>query len=392
MTARPTDTRLDAIRAAVARREQAYLDLLRDLVAIDSGSLDHEGVRRITDVLEGILIAERFAVEHVPVGALHVLVGRRAGTGPTILLNAHMDTVYDRGTAAERPFEIVDGHVRGAGVADDKCGIVAALVAVQALDEVGSDADLMVVFTPDEELGSPFSAPVTARLAAEADVALCLEAGREDGSLVSARKGGANLRAQLTGRGAHSGVEPHKGINAALHMAHAIVGLEALNDFDRGTTVNVGVARAGSRSNIVPAEATMWIDLRAWTVEEYDALLAEAQRVVCAPHVDGVQVATRLEASSPPMEATPAVTALGDLACALGAELGIDGMRHVHTGGMGDANIVATAGIPVLDGLAPVGGDDHTPAEWLDAASIVPRVTLLTALIDRLAVDGVPAP
>ena len=284
MTARPTDTRLDAIRAAVALREQAYLDLLRDLVAIDSGSLDHEGVRRITDVLEGILIAERFAVEHVPVGALHVLVGRRAGTGPSILLNAHMDTVYDRGTAAERPFEIVDGHVRGAGVADDKCGIVAALIAVQALDEVGSDADLMVVFTPDEELGSPFSAPVTARLA------------------------------------------------------------------------------------------------------------AEAERVVCAPHVDGVQVATRLEASSPPMEATPAVTALGGLACALGAELGIDGMRHVHTGGMGDANIVATAGIPVLDGLAPVGGDDHTPAEWLDAASIVPRVTLLTALIDRLAVDGVPAP
>ena len=384
MTTGTPQARLDAIADAVAKREHEYLDLLRDLVNIDSGSLDHAGVRRITDVLEGILIAEGFAVERVPAGDLHVLVGRRKGTGPTILLNAHMDTVFDKGTAAERPFSIDDGIAHGPGVSDDKCGIVAALVACQALAEVGSDADLMIVLTPDEELGSPDSAAVTAELAKEADMALCLEAARASGAIVSARKGGANMEVTITGRAAHSGVEPEKGINAALQMAHAIVALDALNDWDRGISVNAGVARAGRRSNIVAAEATLRVDLRAVTVEDYQRLLADSERAVTTPYVEGVEVTAVRTAEAPPMEATPGTLALAETAVALADQLGFP-LEHVSTGGLGDANLVAAAGVPVLDGLAPIGGDDHTPSEWLDVASIVPRVTLLAALIDRLA-------
>ena len=389
MSAPPPTDLLPLLRDAADRAVEAYLDLLADLVAIDSGSLDPDGVRRITDLLVALLHSEGFTVQRHPVGPhdLDVLHAHRPGRGPTVLLNAHSDTVFDVGTAEAHPFTITDGRAHGPGTADDKCGVAAAIIVARLLAEVGSEADLMILITPDEELGSPGSGPTTTGLSRQADVALCLEAAREDGSLVSARKGGANVRVTYTGRAAHAGVEPHKGINAAEQMAHVILALQALNDPTRGITVNVGQAIAGTRSNIVADRATLWVDARATTVADFEALMARVEDAVCTVHVDGIGVEVAVSAQSPPMEATPGTLALADLAVATAADLGMD-LRHVATGGMGDANLVARAGIPVLDGLAPVGGDDHTHAEWLEVASVGPRLALLAGLVDRIATGG----
>lgn len=388
-TATPAATRLPLLQTAAEGAAGAYLDLLADLVAIDSGSLDVAGVQRITEVLVALLHGEGFAVDRHPIGEVDVLHARRPGEGPRVLLCAHADTVFDVGTAARHPFTVRSGRAHGPGVADDKCGLASALVVARLLAEVGSTADLTILITPDEELGSPRSAAVTARLARQADVALCLEAAREDGSLVSARKGGANLVATYTGRAAHAGVEPHKGVNAALQMAHVIVALQALNDPDVGTTVNVGRAEAGTRSNIVADTATLWIDARARTVDAFEALMADVDAAVRTVHVEGIEVEVAVRAQAPPMEATDATLAVADHALDVGRALGLD-LRHVATGGLGDANVIATAGIPVLDGLAPVGGDDHTHDEWLDVTSVGVRLALLAGLVDRLAEAGVP--
>ena len=151
------------------------------------------------------------------------------------------------------------------------------------------------------------------------------------------------------------------------------------------------MATAGGRPNVVPARAEIRSDVRAWCVADFREALDAAEAVATTPHVDGVRVRVHREFVTEPMEATPANRALGDLAVHLAADLGIT-TTHVATGGIGDANTLASAGLPVLDGLAPVGGDDHAPTEWLDTASIVPRLALLAALCDHLAVHGLPSP
>ncbi len=371
------------ITDAVAARHDSYVQMLRTLVDIDSGSLDHTGVGAVTDVVEGWLQADGLEVTREAAGPVDALVGRRRGRGPRILLLAHLDTVFEVGEAGRRPFTVEGGIARGPGVADDKAGVVAAVVVARVLAETGSDADLTLLFTPDEEIGSPGSREVVLAHADVCDVAFVLEAARADGSLVSARKGGADLRVRITGRAAHSGIEPEKGIHAGVQMAHVVLGLQTLNDPADGITVNAGVASAGTRPNIVPAAAEVRADLRAWTTAAFEETLAAAHRVATTPHVEGVEVEVLREFVAPPMEATSIGVALADWACAVAADLGIT-VGHVSTGGIGDANTVASTGTPVLDGLAPVGGDDHAPTEWLDLSTVVPRLALLATLCDRI--------
>lgn len=384
---------LDAERWLNAARSHRsdYLGLLRLLVDHDSGSYDLDGLRAATGTVEAAAVAEGLTCERIDDGETDVLVAHRPGSGPRMLLLAHLDTVFEPGTAAARPFRVDEttGLAHGPGVADDKCGVVSALITARILIEQDSPAHLSLVFTPDEEIGSPRSQAIVRRLAADADVALCLEAARANGDLVSARKGGADLRVDITGRAAHSGVEPEKGVHAALQMAHTIIALQALNDPARGVTVNAGQAVSGTRPNVVPASATIRADVRAWTVADFHAALDAAEAAARQVHVDGVEVGVVREFAAPPMEATAANRALGDLAVEIGHALGAP-MTHVATGGIGDANILAAAGLPVLDGLAPIAGDDHAPTEWLDIGSIAPRVALLSALCDHLARHGLP--
>lgn len=384
-----------ALVPLVAGREDRFLEDLEELVNIDSGSLDAEGVNRVADVCQDWMLDRGWDVRRHRLQPLgdgsrigDLLVGRIAGTAPEgnrILLLAHMDTVFDVGTARDRPFRVDGDRAYGPGVADDKGGIVAALTAADVLWEAGFQdfGELFLALSPDEEIASPASIGHMRRLADEADVALCLEAGRENGDIISARKGVADLRIDIVGRAAHAGVEPERGRDASLEAAHKTVALAALNERWPGVTCAVGVLRAGTRRNVIASHAQLQIDLRAWDTESFERATSEVERIAERSTVDGTVGSVRRFSSYPPMERTAEIEQLAELARGVGRDLGSE-IGHRATGGASDANTVAAVGTPIVDGLGPVGGDDHSPDEWLDLRSVVPRVSLLAGLIARL--------
>ncbi|MFE6338533.1 M20 family metallopeptidase [Streptomyces sp. NPDC057798] len=397
---RPRPRPADLLVPARSRLER-YLHDLAGLVAIDSGSYSPDGVNRMADRVEASLTALGFAVERIRPPAAQVpgtgdvLVARKAGRlsvaggGRRILLAAHMDTVFEDGTAAERPFTLDGTRAHGPGVSDDKGGLLAGLAALDLLHEQGvaGYAELVFLATPDEEIGSPVSRAVTEQVAREVDYALGLECARENGDLVIARKGVADFRLTVTGRAAHAGIEPERGANAALAAAHLVVALQALNGRWDGVTVNVGVVRAGHRPNIVCAEAELRLEVRAATAADVRTVRRAIEDAAACPAVPGTAVTVEQLDDCPPMEATAAshrmFAAAERSAAALGFTLGA-----TATGGVGDANLIAGAGVPVLDGLGPVGGADHSPQEWLDTSTVPQRIALLASLIVALGDSG----
>ncbi|MFF3036295.1 M20/M25/M40 family metallo-hydrolase [Streptomyces rubiginosohelvolus] len=379
-------------------RLSGFLSDLAGLVAIDSGSYSPAGVNRVADWTAAKLVALGFAVERVTPGGAggettgDVLIGRRAGRlaardgGRRVLLAAHMDTVFPDGTAAARPFSLRGRLAHGPGVSDDKGGLLAGLTALDILAEARFEeyAEIVFLATPDEEIGSPASRLVTERVARGAHFALALECARENGDLVIARKGVSDFLLTVTGRAAHSGIEPERGANAALAAAHLVVALQALNGRWEDVTVNVGVVRAGNRTNIVCPEAELRVEIRSATTAGMVRAQAAIEEAADRPGVAGTSVVVEQLDLCPPMEDTDLTHRMMARARSLGEELGLE-LGATATGGVGDANIIAGVGVPVLDGLGPVGGADHSPEEWLDTATVPERVALLAAIVATLA-------
>jgi len=381
-----------ALRHIVDARQPRFLAELERLVNIDCGSYTPDGVNRVADFMAGALGELGAEVERIPhrppdgeaqLGDL--VIGRLEGNGPRLLLIGHMDTVFDAGTVAQRPYRSAEGRAFGPGVTDMKAGLLAGLHAIGALLEAGERPAVTFVANPDEEIGSAFSTPHIRRLAPEHVAVLVLECARANGDIVSARKGIADYHVSILGRAAHAGVEPEKGRSAILEAAHQVLALHALNGRWPTVTVNAGVIHGGTRPNVVPERCEMEVDLRAATVEAFDAAATEIERLASAPTVEGVRVEVRRSAGHPPLEKTDASARLVALAVEIAGELGFS-LRDAATGGASDANTTAALGIPTLDGLGPIGGDDHSVDEWLDLDSVVPRTALLAALIDRLGV------
>ncbi|MFE4334548.1 M20/M25/M40 family metallo-hydrolase [Streptomyces sp. NPDC056831] len=375
-----------------------YLADLEHLVSIDSGSYSPEGVNRIAAWTVRRLTGLGFEVDRSPVTApgqdTHfgdLVVGRLRGRLPAeqggrrILLAGHLDTVFDDGTAAQRPFTRNGPLAHGPGVSDDKGGLLAGLTAVELLLRRGMTdfAEIVFLATPDEEIGSPASRPVTAELAAAVDYGLGLECARENGDLVIARKGVADFLITVTGRAAHAGIEPERGANAALAAAQLLIACQQMNGRWGDVTVNVGMIRAGSRINIVCPEAELHVEVRSSTGSGIQRARHAIEAAAAHLTVPGTTATVRQTEACPAMEDTPAARTVFAHAREAGAELGLD-LGAAATGGVGDANTIAGAGVPTLDGLGPVGGGDHSPQEWLDVTTVPPRVALLAALITAL--------
>jgi len=382
---------LGAIRSEIERREGEYLEVLREMVNVDCGSYTPEGVNRIADMCEEGFRGLGFEVErrrHEPAAGERRLgdcvVGRRReGQGPSVLLIGHMDTVFGPGTAAERPYRTDGARALGPGVSDMKGGLLAGFVALESLQAAGSLAGpVTFVCNPDEEIGSTFSRDVIERCAREADVCFVLECARENGDIVSARKGIIGMRIEISGRAAHAGVEPERGRNAILEAAHKVLALQALNGRWPGVTVNVGVIAGGTRPNVVPDRCAIEIDVRSPHESTFGEADAEVRRIAGEHTVPGVTAEALAMAGHPPMERTEAAARLVSLAQDVAGEIGFE-VHDAATGGASDANTTAAMGIPTLDGLGPVGGGAHGPDEWLDLESVVPRLTLLAGLVAR---------
>ncbi|NOZ28841.1 MAG: M20 family metallopeptidase [Chloroflexi bacterium] len=365
-----------------------YMADLRELVEFDSGSHNKAGVDRAATIMAGHLESIGCQVERIPLTDYgDCVVGRLRGNGRLrLLLLGHLDTVYPDGTAAQRPLRIEGNRAYGPGVADMKSGLLTGVYALRALREAGFEDFEEIAFfcNSEEEVGSPASRRLYTPLANRADAAFVLESARADGSIVTERKGGGTIRVRVLGRAAHAGVEPEKGASAILELAHLIVAAHRLNGVRPGTTVNVGVARGGTRSNVVPDHAEAAIDVRIMSVEDQEAVWAGLHAEAMHPTVPGTQVILSSRGFTPPMPRTPATALLAKLAQAEARQLGFT-LTEASTGGRSDGNFCAAGGTPVLDGLGPIGGDDHSPREYLEVDSIVPRTALLAGLIARTA-------
>ena len=385
---------LDALRASVTSHLPAYLRDLERLVNIDCGSYTPAGVdeigRWVTAYLEGM--GADVDVRPDPSGRYGAtVVGTFSGTpgGLRVLLIGHMDTVFDPGTAADRPFRIDDGVAYGPGVTDMKSGLLAGLYALRAiLGEVRElpFERLTFIANPDEEIGSPTSSVHIRTAAADADAALVLECARANGDIVSARKGILDTRIAINGRAAHAGVEPEKGRSAILEAARIVRELHALNGRWDGVTVNVGKIAGGTRPNVVAERCDLDVDVRSTTADGLREVEAAVRDIAAAREVPDTTVDLEVRVAWLPMEKLERSGRLVDHATAIAARLGFD-VKDTATGGASDANSTSGMGVPTLDGLGPIGGNDHSPAEYLDVDSIVPRTTLLAGLLLAIARD-----
>jgi glutamate carboxypeptidase len=278
-----------------------------------------------------------------------------------------------------------------------KGGLLAGLHAIAALRHLGAGAPgfdgpgrITFIANPDEEIGSPSSTAHIRAAAAEADVAFVLEGARATGDFVSSRKGIIDARLVVHGRAAHAGVEPEKGRSAILAGAELVRGIHALNGRWPGVTANVGVFHSGIRPNVVAERAELEVDVRAVTAEALAAAGAALDELAGAPALPDVTVDVEVTHTWAPMEKLERSGRLVDHAIALASRIGFE-TRDAATGGASDANTTSGAGVPTIDGLGPVGGWDHSPLEYLEIDSIVPRTTLVAALILAVARDPVVA-
>lgn len=373
------------------RFEKDYADYLRDLEAltnIDCGTYNKAGVDRVVAYVRGL--AEKFGLtiaEYPQKDFGDCLYLSVRGKGKArIFMIGHTDTVYPDGTVAQYPFRRADGRILGPGSNDMKAGLLAGIYAIKALRDAGFDqlSELGLFVNSEEEIGSPVSRKVYPQIARGADAALVLESARANGDIVSGRKGSGTYHLRVAGKSAHAGVDPQKGANAILALANYIVKVSALNHLREGLTVNVGVVSGGMRPNVVPDTAEAVVDLRVVQPEDGAAFEEELRAVVAQTYVPGTSATFSGSVSNPPMPKTAASARLAEWAKQAATENGIT-LDDVFTGGASDGNMIAGQGVPVLDGLGPVGGHDHNaPEEYVIEDSIIPRVAMLARLIQLI--------
>ena len=377
------------IQADAEQYKAEALRLLERLVNIDSGSGYGPGLTHVSDIAVDELKQLGFNIERVPDAATnssHVIATLK-GTGKAkILLMAHMDTVFKEGSAAERPFHIKDGRAYGPGVMDDKGGIVAGIYALKVLKNQGFKDYAQITFLLDasEETGSDIASELIRTTAKTHDVTLNLEPGRPADGLVVWRKGSATALVDVKGKAAHAGVAPELGRNAAMEAAHQVLQLGKLGDAEKKTTINFTVLQAGDRTNVIPDHAMAKADVRAALPEEFDRIEKDLARVSADKLIPETEVTTTLKRGLPPMPQTPESDKLVAIAQGIYGELGKK-LTIEGSGGAADASLSAGVGTPTLDGFGIVGGNIHTPEEYAEVESVVPRVYLLSRMIMELA-------
>jgi glutamate carboxypeptidase len=369
---------------------ESMLVLLDELVSHESPSRDKAALDRLGGHIAEILRNLGGSVEVVANdrGGDHVLARfpGPAARRPALVLG-HFDTVWPLGTLENMPFRVDDGRAYGPGAYDMKAGLTIFLrLMASLLVDPGRTVPrpIWALFTSDEEIGSPTSRGLIEDLARQSAYVLVLEPPLADGRLKTARKGVGRFRLEVAGKAAHAGVSPREGRSAIVELAQQVLQIQELQDVEAGTTLNVGVIRGGTTTNVVPAEASADIDVRATT-------LAEADRIERALRsLESITPGTRLAVSGgfnrPPMERSPGIAALFEQARGIARTLGLE-LNEGSTGGGSDGNFTAALGVPTLDGLGVRGGGAHAADEHILIDSLTERAALLAALLLELQVD-----
>ncbi len=374
---------MDELRDYFVQRTGELLDLLRNLVELESPSTDKELVDRCIHFVAGLAREWGAQVTVVPQKRRgdHILArwqGKENGKGFLIL--CHLDTVWPQGTLARRPWRVMEDRAYGPGCLDDKAGAVVILAALRGLVELGllPARPVTVIFNSDEEVGTRSSRALIEEEAGRAGVVFCVEPALPDGALKVARKGTAGYTITALGRAAHSGADHGKGINAIEELAHQILRLQRMTDYTAGTTVNVGRVYGGMRTNIVPEWARAWVDVRVQTLEEARRITEAIEGL--QPVLPEARLVIKGGLNRPPMERSPLTLEPLQKAQRIASQLGIT-LTGGSTGGASDGNFTAALGIPTLDGLGAVGDGAHSEDEHVIIPSLSERASLMAALL-----------
>jgi len=388
------------VTAWLASRQEAMVALLREMVDTDSGSYDKAGVDRAGEVLARFHERNGLEVEIVPDARYGDAVKARlpnptANDQRPVLLLGHRDTVFPVGESTRRPFTIKGGRAYGPGVADMKAGLVIEAFVAAAFAECGGlSAPLMMLTTSDEEIASPSSRPIIEAAAREARCVFNAEPSRlpvgtefardRRQSITSGRKGGVFMRAEFTGKAAHSGANYDKGVSAIVDLGHKIPKLQGLTDLERGVTVNVGLIGGGQTVNTIAPHAWCEIDLRYVTPAQRGELVGKIRAIVETPEVAGTTGTLIIKGEFHPLERSPESLALFEAYRDAAAFYGIS-VNAEFTGGCADSGFTAAQGCPTLCSVGPIGGMAHTPEEFLEVDSIVPAAQVLALAVMRTA-------
>jgi glutamate carboxypeptidase len=363
------------------------VDLIRWLVEQESMSREPEANRRIAENLAKKLASAGAEVDmfsHPSFGAtLRARYNGAEESARQLLIVGHLDTVWPLGTLAERPFRIEGGRAFGPGIFDMKAGVAIAAFAMQAIKALGRETKrpVTILMTCDEETGSHFSREIIENEARTASAALVLEPPIPGGKIKTGRKGVGEFELIIRGKPAHAGNDPRAGISAITEMANQILAINKLVDYEKGTTLNVGVVRGGVLSNVIAAEARASIDMR-FQSEDEGVRVSEAMESL-KPALDGAQLEVRGGINRPPLVRTPEIAWLFEHARLLAAELDYE-LKEGSVGGGSDGNFIAAMGVPVLDGLGVDGAGAHAEHEHIIIEDIPLRAALLARLIETI--------
>jgi len=401
---------LEPVHSLAAKEKAPLLNTLKELVSIESGSSDREGLDRIAAVIAGRLRALGGQVEMIeanpadtyrmidtPKEIGKMVLARFSGTGTKkILLIAHMDTVYPRGMLAKQPFRVDGDRAYGLGIADDKQGIAVILHTLAILKAMNFQeyGTLTVLINADEELSSPGSRSLISKLGAEHDATFSGESSRAESDKLSlATSGIASVTLKVTGRASHSGNAPEKGINALYELAHQVLQTREFSDPEVGLKMNWTLANAGTTRNMIPPGAQAVADVRVLRVADYDAIEKRVRDAIKKQLLPEAKVEMNFEHRRPPLEATAASRALAKHAQEIYAELGktlvVD---DVAEGGGTDAAFAALkTKAPVIERFGLQGYGAHSAdAEYVLLDSIEPRLYLLTRMIMDVSQGKIP--
>jgi len=370
----------------IAGRIDTFIEDLKTLVNIDSSSDNIAGIAHVAHFLSRRLAAIGFSVRIEKLGDRGVpclQAANRSGDRPfDILFLGHMDTVFPTGEAEKRPFALDGDRATGPGVCDMKGGLLVALHVLEALhhDGVLDRLSIGVCFNGDEEVGSAASRQWIEEHACNSRRVFVFEPCRPGHRFVLQRKGGGGFQITARGASAHAGVEPEKGANAAVEIAHQAIAVQRFNDdAGEGVSAHVTVIRGGDKTNIIPDEARASVDVRVAKKSDVAPVEAFFQSLPENTHVPGVTLTVSGGVGRPPMEADERTMQLWRLIEEKAAEVGLP-IEFISTGGCSDGNFTSALGIPTIDGMGPVGANAHRQDEYVELGSIVPQVQLIASV------------
>ena len=368
-------------------RQTEMLSVIEQLVTQETPSSDKARLDAFAEFLAQRLRSAGATVEILPNAERGNHVRARFGPSsddgvkPALIL-CHYDTVWAVGSLATHPFRIEEGKAYGPGIFDMQSSLMLAEYAARAVRDLGINLPrpVTILITSDEEVGSPTSRTLIEEEALRSAYVLVMESPLPGGVLKTSRKGAGTFVLEITGRAAHAGVEPERGISAIQELAHQILKVHELTDMEQGTTVNVGVVQGGTVSNVVAAHAMAKIDVRSWTQPEAARL---SQAILgLTPVTPGAMLEVKGGWNRPPLERT-ATAELFTKAQAIGRTLGLE-LDEGGTGGGSDGNFTGALGIPTLDGLGVPGHGAHADHEHIEVDQIAGRAALLVALLAQL--------